>query len=200
MDTLDTLIAARVGKPSGIVTGEVPVWNGSTWVRSSATQIGLNSLTDPGSGKVIGSLGAGAVAVQPPGTTLAYVEFTASVSANTVAEAAATLVVSAGAVTFDGTAVDIEFFSPGYVHGGSSATHGINLWDVATDLGRLYDGTVVASTSDQLGALKRRLTPSAGSHTYNIRIWESSATNFVALAGAGGAGTKLPGYIKITKA
>lgn len=143
---------------------------------------------------------AGPTASTFPGYTFAYVEFTSSVTANSVAEASATQVVSAGAFTFDGTAVDIEFFSPGYVHGGSSSTHGINLWDSTTDLGRLYDGTVVASTSDQTGALKRRLTPSAGSHTYNVRIWESAATNFVALAGAGGAGVKMPGYIKISKA
>lgn len=44
MDSLDALIAARVLKPAGILSGEVPVWNGSTWVRSSATNIGPSSL------------------------------------------------------------------------------------------------------------------------------------------------------------
>jgi hypothetical protein len=45
MDAIDTLIAARIGKPSGIVSGEVPVWNGSGWDRSSVTKIGTGSLS-----------------------------------------------------------------------------------------------------------------------------------------------------------
>jgi hypothetical protein len=44
MDSIDALIAARVTKPAGIVSGEVPVWNGTTWVRSTTTNIGLTSL------------------------------------------------------------------------------------------------------------------------------------------------------------
>lgn len=39
MDAIDALIAANPTKPSGIVSGEVPVWNGTTWVRSSVTRI-----------------------------------------------------------------------------------------------------------------------------------------------------------------
>ena len=34
MDAIDALIAARVTKPASIASGEVPVWNGTTWVRS----------------------------------------------------------------------------------------------------------------------------------------------------------------------
>lgn len=45
MDSIDTLIAARVLGPAGIVSGEVPVWNGTAWVRSSVTKIGPTSLT-----------------------------------------------------------------------------------------------------------------------------------------------------------
>jgi hypothetical protein len=39
MDAIDSLLDTYVGKPSGIATGEVPVWNGTTWVRSSVTRI-----------------------------------------------------------------------------------------------------------------------------------------------------------------
>lgn len=45
MDVIDALLLARVTKPSGIVSGEVPVWNGSAFVRSSVTplsQLGMN--------------------------------------------------------------------------------------------------------------------------------------------------------------
>lgn len=44
MDTIDTLIAGRAAKPAGIVSGEVPVWDGTNWVRSSVTRIGASSL------------------------------------------------------------------------------------------------------------------------------------------------------------
>lgn len=44
MDALDALIAARVTKPVGLAPGEVPVWNGTGWDRSSVTRIGAASL------------------------------------------------------------------------------------------------------------------------------------------------------------
>jgi hypothetical protein len=37
MDALDALIAARVTKPAGVLSGDVPVWNGTTFVRPSGT-------------------------------------------------------------------------------------------------------------------------------------------------------------------
>ena len=39
MAQIDALLAARVTTPAGIVSGEAMVWNGSAWVRSSATPI-----------------------------------------------------------------------------------------------------------------------------------------------------------------
>jgi hypothetical protein len=44
MGSIDTLVAARVTKPAGIAPTEVPVWNGTTWVRSSATPVGYRSI------------------------------------------------------------------------------------------------------------------------------------------------------------
>jgi hypothetical protein len=43
MDAIDTLLAARVVKPSGIVFGEASVWNGTGWDRSSTTKIASGS-------------------------------------------------------------------------------------------------------------------------------------------------------------
>jgi hypothetical protein len=39
MDAIDSLLDSYVSKPSGITAGEVPVWNGTTWARSSVTRI-----------------------------------------------------------------------------------------------------------------------------------------------------------------
>lgn len=44
MAIIDTLIAGRVQKPAGIASGEVAVWNGSGWDRSTVTKIGNSSL------------------------------------------------------------------------------------------------------------------------------------------------------------
>jgi hypothetical protein len=45
---------------------------------------------------------------------------------------------------------------------------------------------------------KRRLTPSAASHTYSVRGWRATA-NITLTAGAGGSGVKVPGYIKVRR-
>lgn len=44
MAQIDALIASRIGTPAGIATGELPVWNGSTWVRSSTLRPAQSSL------------------------------------------------------------------------------------------------------------------------------------------------------------
>lgn len=44
MDAIDALIAGKVSKPASIASGEVPVWNGSAFVRSSVTNVGPTSL------------------------------------------------------------------------------------------------------------------------------------------------------------
>jgi hypothetical protein len=41
MDFIDGIL---VGKPTGIVSGEAAVWNGTAWVRSSVTRLGASSL------------------------------------------------------------------------------------------------------------------------------------------------------------
>jgi hypothetical protein len=135
-------------------------------------------------------------------TQLALVTFAATVNV-TGSEVAPTDVVSAGTLAFDGvTPVHIEFFA---VQGRSAtvvnALVGLNLWDGNTDLGRIClfqnggSGTVV------FGGItgSRYLTPAAGSHTYKIRGWASTGTAVV-VAGAGGAGVELPGFIRIVTA
>lgn len=131
---------------------------------------------------------------------LGYTEFTGIVTANNVAEAAATQIVAAPAITFDGaTPVVVEFGADSFAPGGG-LTGGINLWDGATDLGRMFDAVTVTLTADTpAGPLHRRLTPTNASHTYSARVWTTTVSNFNVTGGAGGAGTKMPGYIKISR-
>lgn len=120
---------------------------------------------------------------------VAYTEFTASVSSSS-----ATLidVVSAGAVTYTGAPIFIEFFSP-YVL--SQAGGGrVALVGDGVDLGNIVAGGADGSTGGS-----RRLTPTAASHTYKIQICGTGGGGTsTATAGTGGVATNMPGFIRIT--
>ena len=135
-------------------------------------------------------------------TELDYAEFTTAVSPTATTEATANTVVTGSAVAYDcSTPVWVEFFTES---SRTDPTAGANLtlclYDGGSSIGRL--GAVTAPASGDDGkpvTLKRRLTPSAGSHTYSIRAYVSAGTAYVG-AGAGGVGNYVPGYIRITKA
>lgn len=44
MDAIDVVLDSYIGKPSGIAAGEAAVWNGTSFVRSSVTNVGASSL------------------------------------------------------------------------------------------------------------------------------------------------------------
>jgi glutamine amidotransferase-like uncharacterized protein len=132
-------------------------------------------------------------------TELAYVEITSSVSITATTSAGANTVVSAGALSFDGsTRICIEFFSPTVVCGSNAAAKvQITLWDGATE-GPRFAGFV--GTSQQAPCLARRfLTPSAGSHTYIIKAYRELVDGTV---GAGDSTTdaQTAAYVRITEA
>lgn len=45
---IQTALSARVNKPSGVATGDVPVWNGTTWVVPGGSRTGAKFLRDDG--------------------------------------------------------------------------------------------------------------------------------------------------------
>ena len=45
MAQIDALIASRLTTPAGILAGEIPVWNGSTWVRSSTLGMAASGIS-----------------------------------------------------------------------------------------------------------------------------------------------------------
>lgn len=133
-----------------------------------------------------------------PGTNLNYTEFTSNVTISATSDATATNIVTAGAVTFDGsTSVNIDF----YTEEASAASNDFIifvLYDGASSIGTMG---VVTCTNQAVAVpvfIRRKITPSNASHTYSIRGWRG-AVNGTVFGGAGGAGTPLPGYISITK-
>jgi hypothetical protein len=72
MDALDALISARVTKPVGIATGQIPVWNGSTFVAKNTSQITTSALSvGPPASPSDGDIWA-ATAVDANGTRWAF--------------------------------------------------------------------------------------------------------------------------------
>lgn len=135
------------------------------------------------------------------GHEYAYTEFTSNASITATTEGTADTVVTASAVTFDGSTVAmVQFFAP-QVKPPSAATAAVVLWlyQDGSSIGAL--GTVETPAANVLEVpvwVARRLTPASGSRTYSIRASVGSGTGTV-VAGAGGAGANVPGFIRITK-
>lgn len=127
---------------------------------------------------------------------VAYTQFTANVTVSVTSEATATSVVSAGAITYEAVPHMIEFFAPSLDSNGD--TLHIILQDGSTVLGDLYQGAG-SGAADTVGTLQRRITPTAASHTYQVKAWISAGSGTIH-AGAGGTGaTRFPGFIRIYK-
>jgi hypothetical protein len=125
-----------------------------------------------------------------------YAEFTANASITTTTVGTATQVVTLGALTYEAVPYMIEFFC-GRVNAGANACN-IILRDGTTVLGTLAQ--LASSTNNGAVYLTRRLTPTAGSHSYNVAAWNGGAATATFLAGTGGTAgdntTYLPGWIR----
>lgn len=129
------------------------------------------------------------------------IEKTSAVNVTQTAEASADTIVTATAIAFDGsTVIDVECFFP-YVRTPSTAGALclICLFDGSSSIG--FMGIVRNPAAQNNGwpfLARRRLTPSAATHTYSIRATTSTGTSVVE-SGAGGAGNYMPGYIRILR-
>jgi len=132
---------------------------------------------------------------------VAYTQFTSNVSITATTDATAQTVVSSGAITYENVPHLITFQAyEGRPDSGAVGRQLVfNLYDSTTDLGRLgLITTPAASNMDVPVHLERRITPTAASHTYQIKAWVSAGTGTVG-AGAGGAGVALPGFIRVVR-
>lgn len=200
-----TTIYGFMTRDGGTTWYGVQLGGDPTTTRGDLLVRGASALTRLGIGaaaKFLRSDGTDPSYQYPPGHEFDYAEFTSDVTVSATTEAGANTVVTGNAVTYDGaTIVMIEFFSP---HVDPQTTAGANIWIV------LYDGaasvghwglaqTPANATTRVPVYLRRRLTPSAASHTYSARAYRGTANGGIA-AGAGGNGAVMPGFIRITKA
>ena len=134
----------------------------------------------------------------PSGHVFDHTEFTSDVAISATTSAGANTIVTASAVTFDGsTAVVIEYFAE--FQTGSGGNLYAVLYDGSTELGWMGVVTSPSGVVRVPVSAPRRLTPSAASHTYSVRGFRDTADGTMK-AGSGASGTYPPGFIRITKA
>ncbi len=143
-------------------------------------------------GTLLGRSGSDVLYVFPPGYELGYTEYTSDVTTTATSEGTATTAVTSASIACDGAAVGVEFYC-GRANVASVAI--LDLYVDSTVQGRI--ATVLAA-HDMPILVRRRLTPSNASHTFTVKVWESGGTVNLK-AGAGGSGTDMPGYIRVTK-
>jgi len=135
-------------------------------------------------------------------TVDSYVQGTSDVTITADDSASANTIVTAAAITADGSTVYcIEFYTPGIViTGGIYAI--LILKDSTTLVTRLSQTIAAGSagvTSQAPVYVRRYLTPSAGSHTYSIRGWAYTSSDSYTVSGGSGSGDSLPPlYIRVT--
>lgn len=129
-------------------------------------------------------------------------EGTADVDCTATSEATATTIITAPALTFDGsTVVLIQFGMTAFGDALLTVTNNLVLYDNGGSVGALAAGR--AWSSEPSGhanggrLFTRRLTPTAGQHTYSVRGYVSSAATFI-IAGSTGVGQlDRPHYLRV---
>ena len=164
----------------------------------------IADIADPGSGKVIGSSGGQAAAVNPPGFEIGYDPVaTGNINVTGTTEGSPTTLITCAAHTFDGAPVLAVFFTPG-IRTPTSAVGFVvvGIYESGTIVDRLGSAVSTSVNTQQLWPVMMgmRFTPSAGSHSYTIAAFCSATTGTPLVAsGAGGAGNNPPMWVRFTK-
>jgi len=137
----------------------------------------------------------------PPGYEIGYDQITAPVTVTSTTEATPTTIITCAAHTFDGGAVMLEVYFPEVTIQTAASFTRVNLWEGATNLGRLAQFSTDANADVGTPAVLRlRFTPSAASHTYVINGFGGNATGTIYTAGVGGSsGVYAPAFARFTK-
>jgi len=209
--TLSAVLPAASRYPASAIIGNAMYLfggNGTNAIYSAPIFNGDPDLSSNPSWKVAANVaGGGGISTGNAGTSteLAYTEFTTNVSITHTTEGTADSVISAGALTFDGiTPYVINFYSP-RVDTPPGTDVILVLYQDGSSIGQIgwhngFNATGGSNDSDSAMLLTRRLTPSAGSHTYSIRAYIIASGTATIYGGPGGSGSQVPGYIRITLA
>jgi hypothetical protein len=135
-----------------------------------------------------------------PVAEIFYSEITATVPVIVTSPATAISVINPGNVTYDGTPILLEFYATLRLPSAANAQLIVNLFDGNTDLGYWIETMNPAAGGMYVpGYLARRITPTPGTHNYNVRAWASTAIGCQVIAGTGGPATDPPAFLRATR-
>jgi hypothetical protein len=136
----------------------------------------------------------------PATRELAYNQVTANTTITNTTLGVAQLVVPGTARTYDAAPIIAEINSPNVLTPAvaSGAIH-LVLTDGSAPIAELVQLAATSQISAPVHA-RLRLTPTAGSHTYQVFAWVSPSGTGVVGAGAGTAGAWAPTYLRISRA
>lgn len=206
MTTLGNAYPAELLDPFGNIIGPSTVIQFTDSTAQPSTGSGSTLPTGGAASQVVGYGGSSGTGswVYPPGYEINYTAITANANVTDTSEATATALISPGAVTFDGTAVFVEFFCATALT--DTAAVGdlltVTLFEGATQITRLCQMSAQATTANGRVPLhgRYRFTPTAASHTYKVCAFTTSTTGTPLLAaGNGGTGTYPPAFVRFTK-
>lgn len=132
---------------------------------------------------------------------LSYVEKTTNTTVSATTEAAADTIVTAGAVTLDGsTQIRVSFYAPALLTGSGAATLvSFVIYQNGSSIGQASNYEIsITGQLETAPYLSRILTPAANTYTYSIRAFRNVA-NATVFAGAGGAGNFIPLFVLVEK-
>lgn len=134
------------------------------------------------------------------GEELVYAQITGNVTITATTAATAQLIVNSGTRTYDGSPVIIEFWAM-YVEVPNAQFAVGEVYDGATDVGQHWETGpgYTAGTNGGVAWGSRRLTPTVGSHNYQIRGWMTGGTGRID-AGVGTGASNAPAYMRIIRA
>jgi hypothetical protein len=135
------------------------------------------------------------------GQKMAETEFTGTVNVPASTEATANQIVATAGVTYDGlTRVKIELFAPRTQVFGAVVTTFV-LFEDGAAVGQMGVNKQNSGLDESDYYAVRYRTPTAGSHIYAVRAFQSAAASPAnIIAGVGGAGQLVPGFIRVTVA
>lgn len=133
---------------------------------------------------------------------LAYAEKTSNTDITATSEATANTIVAADPVEFDGgTVILVEFGTNAWAQTSTSPVNRLVLFEDDSPIGTLFQGVSPSTSSGKPGfTVRRRMTPTAGTHTYSVRGWVSSSSTMIVAGDTFGSGIDSPAYISVIKA
>lgn len=187
VDSIDTLIAARIAKTLTTTTGDI-IYASSA---NTPARLGVGS-----TGQVLTVAGGIPAWASSAGSAdLDYVQITGDVSVTATTSAGANTIVTGTSQAYDGTPIWVEFVTAGLVTGTTSII--LVLYDGATQLGRIAN--VTSGAGYYIPAHTRvKITPSVATHQYIIKGYVDGGSGGV-VAGSGASGTNYPSFIRVSK-